>query len=78
MWVELTVLLLCILIGARWGASASGTVSGIGLLVFVFVFRMPPGGGSGNKMWLVLQSAHQMGSQPTFLQTDLVADSGLP
>ena len=42
------------------------------------VFRMPPGGGSGNKMWLGLQSAHQMGSQPTFLQTDIVADSGLP
>ena len=41
--VELCILLTCILIGARLGGIALGTVSGIGLVVFVFIFGMPPG-----------------------------------
>lgn len=41
--VELGILLGCIVIGARLGGIALGTVSGIGLLIFVFVFGMPPG-----------------------------------
>jgi len=43
-WIELGVLLACILIGARLGGIALGTVAGIGLVVYVFLFRMPPGG----------------------------------
>jgi len=43
-WVELCILLACILIGARLGGIALGTVAGIGLVVYVFLFRMPPGG----------------------------------
>jgi anaerobic C4-dicarboxylate transporter-like protein len=43
-WVELIVLLACIVIGARLGGIALGTVAGIGLLVFVFLFGLPPGG----------------------------------
>jgi anaerobic C4-dicarboxylate transporter-like protein len=43
-WIELCILLACILIGARLGGIALGTVSGIGLLIFVFGFREPPGG----------------------------------
>ncbi|MGO9516994.1 MAG: anaerobic C4-dicarboxylate transporter family protein [Candidatus Korobacteraceae bacterium] len=43
-WVELCILLACILIGARLGGIALGTVSGIGLLILVFGFREPPGG----------------------------------
>jgi anaerobic C4-dicarboxylate transporter DcuA len=43
-WIELCVLLACILIGARLGGIALGTVSGIGLLIFVFAFKEPPGG----------------------------------
>jgi len=43
-WIELIILLACIVIGARIGGIALGTVGGIGLLVFVFVFGLPPGG----------------------------------
>ena len=43
-WIELVILLACIVIGARIGGIALGTVAGIGLLVFVFVFGLPPGG----------------------------------
>ena len=53
-WVELTILLLCILIGARLGGISLGTVSGIGLMVFVFVFRMPPGGPPGTVLGMII------------------------
>ena len=43
-WIELLVLLACILIGARFGGLALGTIAGIGLAIFVFGFAMPPGG----------------------------------
>jgi anaerobic C4-dicarboxylate transporter DcuA len=41
--VELGILLSCILVGARLGGIALGTVSGIGLVIFIFVLGMPPG-----------------------------------
>ena len=43
-WIELIILLACILIGARLGGIALGTAAGIGLAIFVFVFGLPPGG----------------------------------
>lgn len=43
-WIELLILLACIVIGARYGGLALGTVAGIGLAIFVFAFAMPPGG----------------------------------
>ncbi|HEU4870313.1 MAG TPA: anaerobic C4-dicarboxylate transporter family protein, partial [Pyrinomonadaceae bacterium] len=43
-WIELILLLTCIVVGARLGGIALGTVAGVGLLVFVFVFSLPPGG----------------------------------
>ena len=43
LFVELAMPLLCIVIGARLGGIALGTVSGIGLLIFVLIFGMPPG-----------------------------------
>jgi anaerobic C4-dicarboxylate transporter DcuA len=43
-WIELLILLACIVIGARLGGMALGTVAGIGLLIFVFLFGLPPGG----------------------------------
>src|SRR5690349_11798962 len=43
-WIELLLLLACIVVGARLGGIALGTVAGIGLLVFVFFFALPPGG----------------------------------
>jgi anaerobic C4-dicarboxylate transporter-like protein len=43
-WIELLILLACIVIGARLGGIALGTVAGIGLAIFVFIFALPPGG----------------------------------
>src|SRR5687767_2019386 len=43
-WLEIIIFLACILIGARLGGIALGTVAGIGLAIFVFVFALPPGG----------------------------------
>ncbi len=43
LWIELGILLLCIVAGARLGGIALGTVSGIGLAFFVLVLGMPPG-----------------------------------
>jgi anaerobic C4-dicarboxylate transporter DcuA len=43
-WIELLILLACILVGARIGGIALGTVAGIGLAIFVFIFALPPGG----------------------------------
>jgi len=42
-WLEFAILLTCIVIGARVGGIGLGAVSGLGLVVFVFVFRLPPG-----------------------------------
>ena len=42
-WIELFVLLACILVGARLGGIGLGTVAGLGLAVLVFLFGLPPG-----------------------------------
>ena len=42
--LELIIFFACILIGARLGGIALGTVAGIGLAIFVFIFALPPGG----------------------------------
>src|SRR5512137_2189272 len=43
LWVELGILIACIVVGARLGGIALGGVAGLGLVVFVFAFQMPPG-----------------------------------
>jgi len=43
LWVELAILIACIVVGARLGGMSLGPVAGIGLVLFVFVFHMPPG-----------------------------------
>ena len=43
-WIELAILLACILVGARLGGIALGAVAGVGLAVFVFLLGLPPGG----------------------------------
>jgi anaerobic C4-dicarboxylate transporter DcuA len=53
-WVELALLLACILVGARLGGIALGTVAGIGLLVFVFFFGLPPGGPPGVVVGMII------------------------
>lgn len=42
--LELIIFFGCILIGARLGGIALGTIAGIGLAIFVFIFALPPGG----------------------------------
>ena len=44
LWIELIIFLACIVIGARIGGIGMGTIAGIGLVIFVFIFRMPTGG----------------------------------
>jgi len=43
-WIEIVVLLACIVVGARLGGIGIGTTAGIGLFIFVFLFGLPPGG----------------------------------
>lgn len=42
-WLELTLVLACIFIGARLGGIGLGTTAGLGLVVLVFIFGLPPG-----------------------------------
>src|SRR5215468_11140267 len=42
-WLELAVVISCIFIGSRLGGIALGTIAGIGLVLLVFVFGLPPG-----------------------------------
>ena len=53
-WIELAILLACILVGARLGGIALGTVAGIGLLIFVFIFALPPGGPPGVVIGMII------------------------
>lgn len=53
-FVELALLLACIVIGARLGGIALGTVSGIGLVIFVFVIGMPPGSPPATVLGMIL------------------------
>src|SRR3569832_662029 len=53
-WFELIILLSCIVIGARLGGIALVTVAGIGLLVFVFLLGLPPGGPPGPVLGMII------------------------
>ena len=44
LWIELGILIACIVVGARLGGIALGAVAGIGLVVFVFALQEPAGG----------------------------------
>jgi len=54
LWIELLILLACILIGVRLGGIALGAVAGIGLVIFVFVFKLPPGGPPGVVIGMII------------------------
>ena len=41
-WIELLILLGCIIIGARIGGLGLGVMGGVGLAVFAFVFGLQP------------------------------------
>jgi anaerobic C4-dicarboxylate transporter DcuA len=53
-WIELFILLACILVGARLGGIALGTVAGIGLAIFVFIFALPPSGPPGSVLGMII------------------------
>ena len=53
-WIELCILLACILVGARLGGIALGTIAGLGLAIFVFVFALPPGGPPGAVLGMII------------------------
>src|SRR3974390_1523672 len=53
-WIEFCILLACILVGARLGGIALGTVAGIGLAIFVFAFALPPGGPPGTVLGMII------------------------
>ncbi len=42
-WLEFAVVLAAIFVGARVGGIGLGTVAAIGLVVLVFIFKLPPG-----------------------------------
>ena len=48
------MLIACIGVGARLGDIALGAVAGVGLLVFVFVFGLPPGGPPGVVIGMII------------------------
>jgi anaerobic C4-dicarboxylate transporter DcuA len=52
--IELAVLLAAIVLGARMGGIGLGPMGGLGLLVFVFLFRLPPGSPPGNVLGMIL------------------------
>jgi anaerobic C4-dicarboxylate transporter DcuA len=54
LWLGLAILLACILVGARVGGIGLGAVSGLGLLVFVFALRMPPGSPPGTVLGMII------------------------
>jgi anaerobic C4-dicarboxylate transporter-like protein len=53
-WIQLAILLACIVIGARLGGIALGTIAGLGLVLFVFVFGLPPGGPPGVVIGMII------------------------
>jgi anaerobic C4-dicarboxylate transporter DcuA len=53
-WVELVLFLACIVIGARIGGIGLGTIAGFGLMVFVFIFKLPPGSPPGTVLGMII------------------------
>jgi anaerobic C4-dicarboxylate transporter DcuB len=41
--LEFLVILFCLLVGAHYGGFALGLIGGVGVLIFTFVFHLPPG-----------------------------------
>ena len=54
LWIELAILLACIVLGARLGGIGLGAMGGIGLAVFVFLFALPPGSPPGTVLGMIL------------------------
>lgn len=53
-WIELLILLSCIIIGARIGGLGLGVMGGVGLAIFVFVFGLQPTSAPIDVMLMIL------------------------
>lgn len=53
-WIELLVLLACIVVGSRLSGIGMGTMGGIGLVILVFLFGLPPGGPPGVVLGMII------------------------
>jgi anaerobic C4-dicarboxylate transporter DcuA len=53
-WLELAILLACIVIGSRLGGIGLGAMAGLGLCIFVFGFGLPPGAPPGTVLGMIL------------------------
>ena len=54
LWLELAILLACIVAGARLGGMALGATAGVGLVLFVFAFGLPPGAPPATVLGMIL------------------------
>ncbi|HOC41554.1 MAG TPA: anaerobic C4-dicarboxylate transporter family protein [Thermoanaerobaculales bacterium] len=54
LWIELALLLACVVVGSRIGGIGLGITSGIGLFVFVFVLGLPPGSPPATVLGMIL------------------------
>jgi anaerobic C4-dicarboxylate transporter-like protein len=54
MWIELLILFACIVVGARLGGIGLGTMGGIGLVILVFIFGLPPGSPPGIVLGMII------------------------
>lgn len=53
-WIELIVVFACIVMGARLGGIGLGTMGGIGLVILVFIFGLPPGSPPGIVLGMIV------------------------
>jgi anaerobic C4-dicarboxylate transporter DcuA len=53
-WLEFAILIGCIVAGARLGGISLGTISGLGLVVFVFILGAPPGGPPAEVLGMII------------------------
>jgi anaerobic C4-dicarboxylate transporter DcuA len=54
LWLELAILLGCIVAGSRLGGIGLGALAGLGLVIFVFAFGLPPGRPPGTVLGMIL------------------------
>lgn len=54
LWLQLLLLLACVVVGARIGGIGLGAMGGLGLSVFVFGFGLPPGNPPGTVLGMIL------------------------
>ena len=68
--LQLAILLSCIIIGARLGGIALGTVSGIGLAFFMIVLGMPPGNPPAVVLGMILAVITALSMMETYIIND--------